>query len=746
MNEAELKELFQNLYESNIDKRGFDRLTSGFIRKKRNTDVNSVMNRITKQRRKRSTDPALNTEYKNIDSEKTSSVETIEEVQKETATVKLPDKTKRKDEEFFSIHRDKKGFDRLTSGFVKKSNEEEQLDEKGTKSSIADIKTLEHSNSDIRNDDIDIEHVSAKEENDIDKRRLDRLTSGFVKKEDDKRRFDRLTSGFVKKDENKRYFGRFNSGLVKKNNDKRRGFDRLTSGFVKKDTDKRYFGRLNAGLVKKEDNKRRLDRLTSGFVKKNDDKRYFGRLNSGLVKKEDTKRRFDRLTSGFVKKESDKRGFDRLTSGFVKKDDNKRRFDRLTSGFVKKDNAKETDDWSDQDKRRFDRLTSGFVRRNDDDKRKLDRITSGFVKKENNKRRFDRLTSGFVKKDDDKRYFDRLNAGFVKKNDKRRLDRLTSGFVKKDDKRRFDRLTSGFVKKDDVKRRFDRLTSGFVKRQDKENEVEGPTSDLDGATNLDTNTRNGYQNGLNNDAAISSNILQDNDNTLPKTDKNIIEGGKYTNNLTEDKRRVDRLAYGFIKRTNSPIDFVPAVGIAQSELQKRYFGRLNSGLVKRDITFDPHFTKRRFDRLTSGFVKRPFSENEYMDEIDLDSLNKMGYNDLGPFINDIDASDYSGSYNGGLIDMSEAPLNRQKRSTYADGSGLFPLTGYSLSDNYGYGDISVGDRINGIERRRFDRLMSGLVKKARQAIINGQSYGQGNDVYSQIQSHLGEDRLNSDPL
>ena len=398
-NDDELKFIIQHILKASndVDKRGFDRLTSGFIRRKRSPDADNENVKI-KQRRKRSIDD-IETEPKEAQSENA--------IQNDEDNVKGVEEAKRTDETFFAIQRNKKGFNRLTSSFVKKSDLKDSIDslddavsgnenhvDKETASEAENLNT-KGSVSAEESAEIKTKLESSELDPDADghdniKRHFDRLASSFVKR----RGFDRLTSGFVK----------------------RRGFDRLTSGFVKR----RGFDRLTSGFVKKDDDKRRVDRLMSGFVKKDDEKR----------------RGFDRLTSGFVKKDSDldfidngetaeKRRFDRLTSGFVKKDNNKRYIDRMASGFVKKDN----------DKRGFDRLTSGFVKK-DDDKRRFDRLTSGFVKKDADKRYFGRLNAGFVKKDADKRYFGRLNSGFVKKDkdDKRGFDRLTSGFVKKSNK------------------------------------------------------------------------------------------------------------------------------------------------------------------------------------------------------------------------------------------------------------------------------------------------------------------------
>jgi hypothetical protein len=357
--------------------------------------------------------------------------------------------------------REARGFDSISSGFIRKKRSTDNYVDKGN--------TDSEKNTDNSEQNIE-----------LDKKAFDRLNSGFVKKG-----LDRMTSGFIKK----------------------RPFDRLTSGFVKKDDDneindedhqdlyeKRGLDRLNSGFIKKSDTieneKRRLDRLNSGFVKKGLD-----RLSSGFVKKG-----LDRLSSGFVKK-----GLDRLSSGFVKKNDldehnidelsdgqeEKRGFDRISSGFVKKDQQEFNDERDSNDKRGLDRISMGFVKKDEIDpemKRGFDRITSGFVK-----RPFDRLTSGFVKKSDnfnmeDKRGFDRISSGFVKKSDidmqdKRGFDRLTSGFVKR---RPFDRLSSGFVKKSNNyfdeeypensmdKRYFDRLNSGFVKRSGMSEESQSP--------------------------------------------------------------------------------------------------------------------------------------------------------------------------------------------------------------------------------------------------------------------------------
>lgn len=157
----------------------------------------------------------------------------------------------------------------------------------------------------------------------VDKRRLDRLNMGFIKK----RRLDRLSTGFIKRYDDEEYGDEDGDDQMDK-----RYLDRLDSGFLKRDVpeeDKRYFDRLGSGFIRRSN----FDRIGSGFIK-----RRFDRLGSGFIK-----RRFDRLNSGLIK-----RNLDRLNSGFIKRP----RLDRLSSGFIKRD---------EMDKRRLDRLGSGFL-------------------------------------------------------------------------------------------------------------------------------------------------------------------------------------------------------------------------------------------------------------------------------------------------------------------------------------------------------------------------------------------------
>ncbi|KAH3806997.1 hypothetical protein DPMN_135328, partial [Dreissena polymorpha] len=169
-------------------------------------------------------------------------------------------------------------------------------------------KPMKHPNSDV-NDDSDRNTTSQVHGEDSDnKRGFDRLNSGFVKRPFDrlnsgfvKRPFDRLSSGFVK-----RPFDRLTSGFVKRPSeseihepvqmnvdDKKRGFDKLNYGFVK-----RPFDRLNSGFVKKDD---------EAFDKGDDidEKRYFDRLNMGFIKRNGILTGTDAAS-----RVDDKRGFD----------------------------------------------------------------------------------------------------------------------------------------------------------------------------------------------------------------------------------------------------------------------------------------------------------------------------------------------------------------------------------------------------------------------------------------------------
>ena len=643
--EDEFTKLIQDIFSENgsLKKRGFDRLTSGFIRKKRDVGANTAMIQ-TKHRWKRSTDDkskSKNTKRKqestSDDSNEEIKIYYKEREEKESEEAKGPTV---EEDELVAPARNKKYFDRLISGFVKKNTD-----------TIGDYEL----NHDVMN-----KHIQDTEKNSIDKRMLDRLSPSFVEKD----------VAYTNTDFD-------NKGDFDMKQESKRRFDRLTSGFVKKDDDKRYFDRLNSGLVKKPNNKRRLDRLTSGFVKKNIDKRSFDRLTSGFVKKDNDKRYFDRLTSGFVKKAGDKRYFDRLNSAFVRPGDDKRRFDRLNSGFVKKG--------------------------------------------------FDRLTSGFVKKDADKRYFDRLNSGFVKKDDKRRFDRLTSGFVKKDSERRFDRLYSGFVKKTD-KKSFDRLTSGFVKRGNynrddiddtnselikndfSEKTVDSGVAKLDSvATKLQEN-QNGSKNVVE-QIPDESNLLKDHISVLSSNTKDGPGEMDY------QEENLNKVGYVFMPQNGEQTDFVPILGNAKSDIQKRYFDRLTSGLVKREDINNENPSKRRFDRLLSGFVKRPYSENTYIDRTNLHPVKGTSYVVPGLYASGSDTSDVAERYGEGF------PLNRQRRSIYADGRE----NGYGID---GFKTL-LDDYIYNIEKRGLDRLMSGFVKKDFQI---------RNDVLSKRQSDRKTDK------
>ena len=639
-NDDELKFIIQHILKasSGLDKRGFDRLTSGFIRRKRSPVAHNE-NVGNKVRRKRSTDenktgPAAG-QSENAVVEERDKIQDAEEASKAKPT----------DEEFFAIQRNKKGFDRLSSSFVKKDNSKIDIGSigdvmsenvnSGDKKRLAEVEQSDKEtsvvSSEINTKPQTIEMDPVIDPNDDIKRHFDRLESAFVKR----RGFDRLTSGFVKR----RGFDRLTSGFVK-----RRGFDRLTSGFVKKDNDKRRFDRLTSGFVKKDAQKRRgFDRLTSGFVKKSNDKDHIGDNEAALNNLYEEKRRFDRLTSGFVKKDIDKRYIDRMTSGFVKKNDDKRRFDRLTSGFVKKDD---------------------------------------------NKRRFDRLTSGFVKKDADKRYFGRLNSGIVKK---------------RDDKRRFDRLTSGFVKKSDGMNEINKLNT------DSYGYDEGLEKDIEQMEK--------YYTDLKGDDIVISNDLGENSNEISDTDMSLLKHDNSNDDdvAENDKRRIDRVAYGFIKRNDETQNFVPVIGAAQSDLQKRYFDRLTSGFVKKDQLQDGYLDKRRLDRLYSGFVKRPYSDIPYIDRIKFKSGNGVENDASDLYSSDSDVSKLLGGYGNEDINMPDAPLNRKKRSIYGNDRGAFPSTGNGFFGGNGYYidgyDYATEHEVNELQKRRLDRLMSGFVKK-----------------------------------
>nr|XP_022337035.1 uncharacterized protein LOC111133193 [Crassostrea virginica]XP_022337651.1 uncharacterized protein LOC111133493 [Crassostrea virginica] len=206
------------------------------------------------------------------------------------------------------------------------------------------------------------------------KRALDRIGSGFIKRDSDVK-IDELVPKL-------RYY--LAQAIAERNGEPEVG-------------DKRSFDRLGMGFIKK----RRLDRLSQGFIKRADDDdvtKVYGDETFTDEDDDDTelnKRYFDRLNSGFIRREVpdmgylgsgyDSRGtFDRVGSRIFKKS-----FDRLGSGFIK---------------RRFDRLNSGLIKRN------LDRLNSGFIKRQ----RLDRLSSGFIKRGEmDKRRLDRLGSGFL---------------------------------------------------------------------------------------------------------------------------------------------------------------------------------------------------------------------------------------------------------------------------------------------------------------------------------------------
>ncbi|KAH3806999.1 uncharacterized protein LOC127835428 [Dreissena polymorpha] len=287
-------------------KRYFDRLSSGFIRKKRSTAKDnspSVINSMPTQHLniQHNENIIKPMEHVNIGVNEDSDRNTTRQLQGDDSA---------------GSDNNKRGFDRLNAGFVKRP--------------------FDRLNSGFV------------------KRPFDRLSSGFVK-----RPFDRLTSGFVKRpsnsvidepdqmnaDDKKRGFDRLNYGLVK------RPFDRLNSGFVKKDDET-----LDNGDVINE--KRYFDRLNMGFIKRN------GILaENDAASRVDDKRGFDRLTSSFVKKKEmleDKEDVSGL------KMENKRYFDRLTNGFVKKNdnsNIERDEHDTDMNKRRFDRISNGFVKR-----------------------------------------------------------------------------------------------------------------------------------------------------------------------------------------------------------------------------------------------------------------------------------------------------------------------------------------------------------------------------------------------
>ena len=183
-------------------KRYFDRLSSGFIRKKRSAasgSPSSVVNSAPNPHSKVQTngDETKPMEHPNTDVKEDSD-------RNMTCQVQGKDDT--------GIDDEKRGFDRLNADFVKRP--------------------FDRLNSGFV------------------KRPFDRLNSGFVK-----RPFDRLTSGFVK-----RPFDRLTSGFVKRPSvtesnepvqmnvdNEKRGFDRINYGFVK-----RPFDRLNSGFVKKD--------------------------------------------------------------------------------------------------------------------------------------------------------------------------------------------------------------------------------------------------------------------------------------------------------------------------------------------------------------------------------------------------------------------------------------------------------------------------------------------------------------
>ncbi|XP_052782698.1 uncharacterized protein LOC128218959 [Mya arenaria] len=455
-------------------KRYIDRVSSGFVRKKRSiTDPETSTSHLSND---------LNSDNnKNPKKDDTKTNENVE-------SIKLENSKRYIDRMSSSFV--KKGIDRLTSGFIKKDfNDDDiadasaikQLDRLPMQLDKADVENSKtHPMAGLINDD----------DAEIEKRGLDRLDSGLVK-----RPIDRMYSGFVK-----RPIDRI-SGFVKRPYDDstdeidKRRLDRLYSSFIKKNADvspdKRRIDRINSGFVK-----RPMDRLYSGFVKKDDEdsegsiqaeKRYLDRMYSGFVRRNDGTNDLNGYENDIADIENDKRGFDRLYSGFVKKSENdidessvdtldniydmkedKRRLDRLYSGFVKKDSEDKYgphDDVMLADKRRIDRLSSGFV------KRPFDRLYSGFVKK-------DRTNHDADFFDESKRYIDRLNSGFVKRN----IDPESSLNQRRrrslgDFRSRVDRIGYGFIKRSDPfntnaynndnytfanKRRLSRLQSLFL--------------------------------------------------------------------------------------------------------------------------------------------------------------------------------------------------------------------------------------------------------------------------------------------
>ena len=153
----------------------------------------------------------------------------------------------------------------------------------------------------------------------MDKRHLDRLSSGFIKRNSDEALEDALlkleyylaqtivnklrTKGEEGLTESKRAFDRMGMGLWKK-----RSGDNMYG-----EISKRRFDRMGMGLIKRvpsvaddniEQEKRRFDRLGSGFIKKSSagtDKRYFDRLGTGLLKRQSNEKRYmDRLGAGLL--------------------------------------------------------------------------------------------------------------------------------------------------------------------------------------------------------------------------------------------------------------------------------------------------------------------------------------------------------------------------------------------------------------------------------------------------------------
>uniref|UniRef100_A0A8W8IY16 Uncharacterized protein n=2 Tax=Magallana gigas TaxID=29159 RepID=A0A8W8IY16_MAGGI len=139
------------------------------------------------------------------------------------------------------------------------------------------------------------------------KRMLDRLGSGFIKREPDSK-IDDLVPKL-------RYY------LAK-------AISEQDDDSSPTEVDKRRLDRLDMGFIKK----RRLDRLSTGFIKRDDDTEYENENEDGEDQMD--KRYLDRLDSGFLKRfvpGEDKRYFDRLGSGFIRRSN----FDRIGSGLLK---------------------------------------------------------------------------------------------------------------------------------------------------------------------------------------------------------------------------------------------------------------------------------------------------------------------------------------------------------------------------------------------------------------------------